>query len=376
MKKALEKGTAAIAGGAPNNALNNSWNTVNVTTPPVMPYVTTPGTSTTASPTQATLLSPIQYSGVHRSSSIAPMSTHQQSHSQPSPRQHHSSLELAVNLQITIDTLKNSFIQGIDASSLASMIQSFVMSNPSTTPLTPVVNSLFEAVTAELSFSRDPRACLRRFLDASTRFPPSIVHAGVSGPLAGPRALTMMIRKNSIFSSPSSACSTTAATAPSFSIADEMQRLANDRQRKKDHIQWARIHAAALELGMLNMGMGHSGHTEGSGYSYAMSRAFSEMMARDAVWEEDECEWTAGAYVLRAVIRTAMRGDQRKRDEYEELLVRYENRWKEIKDETRQAMVAVSMLSLPASLDLIPFTRPGSSSRCQGRPCPIGWCIT
>lgn len=327
----LAANTNAISGGGQNDALN-SWDTVNVAAPT---YAQTSGTSqsATASPTQSNLLSPIQYEAVHRS---APMANHRQTSHQQSPRQHHSSLELAVNLQITTATLRDSFSQ-VDASSLASMIQSFVMSNPSTTPLTPVVNALFEAVTTELSFSRDPRACLRRFLDASTRFPPTIVHAGVSGPLAGPRALQMLIRKNSIwFPSPSSAAS-------SSSIADEMQRLANDRQRKKEHIQWARIHAAALELGMLNMGL--SGQAENSGYSYAMSRAFSEMMARDAVWEEDEVEWVAGIYVLRAVIRTAMRGDQRKRDEYEELLATYENRWKEIRDETRQAMVAVRPLS-------------------------------
>ncbi|KAJ4489910.1 hypothetical protein J3R30DRAFT_3278590 [Lentinula aciculospora] len=335
MKKALEKGVA-ISTGALNNALDNNWSTG---APTVMPYAHTPVNSATASPTQ-TLVSPIQYSGIHRGS-IDPMSVHRQSSHRQSPRQHHSSLELAVNLQITTSTLRNSFSQGIDASSLASMIHTFVMSNPSTTPLTPVITSLFEAITAELSFSRDPRACLRRFLDASTLFPPSIIHAGVSGPLAGPRALQMQIRKNSIWFSSRSAASV-ASSSSSYSISDEMQRLANDRQRKKDHIQWARIHAAALELGMLNME--HSGHADDSGYSYAMSRAFSEMTARDAVWEEDEVEWVAGIYVLRAVIRTAMQGDQRKRDEYRELLATYERRLKEIRDENRQTMVAEALM--------------------------------
>lgn len=122
-----------------------------------------------------------------------------------------------------------------------------------------------------------------------------------------------------------------------------MQRIAGDRQRRKDHIQWARIHAAALELGML--GMGYAGDTDNSGYAYAMGRAFSEMMARDAVWEADEVEWVAGICVLRAVIRTAMRGDRRQRDEYDELLRTYERRWKEIKDEARQALVTDVLLA-------------------------------
>lgn len=127
----------------------------------------------------------------------------------------------------------------------------------------------------------------------------------------------------------------------SSSLSEEMQRIAADRQRKKDHIQWARIHAAALELGVL--GLGRVGDTDNSGYTYAMGRAFSEMMARDAVWESDEVEWVAGICVLRSVIRTAMRGDRRQRDEYDELLRTYEGRWKEIKDEARQALVTVSL---------------------------------
>jgi len=88
--------------------------------------------------------------------------------------------------------------------------------------------------------------------------------------------------------------------------------------------------------------MGRVGEADNSGYAYAMGRAFSEMMARDAVWETDEVEWVAGICVLRAVIRTAMRGDRRQRDEYDELLRTYEGRWKEIKDEARQAVVTVS----------------------------------
>jgi len=92
------------------------------------------------------------------------------------------------------------------------------------------------------------------------------------------------------------------------------------------------------------LAMGRVGDADNSGYAYAMGRAFSEMMARDAVWESDEVEWVAGICVLRAVIRTAMRGDRRQRDEYDGLLRTYEGRWKEIKDEARQALVTVSHL--------------------------------
>jgi len=220
-------------------------------------------------------------------------------------------------------------------------------------PLTPVIEALFEAISTDSSqhpFSKDPHAYLRRFFDASTYFPPSIVHAGVAGPLAGPRALQMQIRKFSTWIPHAAArpSATTVQSGASSSITDEMQRIAGDRQRRKDHIQWARIHAAALELGML--GMGHVGDTDNSGYAYAMGRAFSEMMARDAVWEADEVEWVAGICVLRAVIRTAMRGDRRQRDEYDELLRTYERRWKEIKDEARQALVTDVLLAAKEDL--------------------------
>jgi hypothetical protein len=109
-----------------------------------------------------------------------------------------------------------------------------------------------------------------------------------------------------------------------------MHRIATDRQRRKDYIQWARIHAAALELGILDRSL----------------RPFSEMMARDSVWEPDEVEWVAGICVLRALIRTATRGDRRQKDNYMELLKKYEGRWKEIRDEGRQEFVTVSLLNI------------------------------
>ena len=262
-----------------------------------------------------------------------------------------------MSLEINQITLRESFIQGLDSSTIATMIQSFVAANPSPMPLTPIVDALFEAISSETSpnaFDRDAIGYLRRFLEASAYFSPSIVHAGIAGSLAGPRAIQMQIRKYSTWmptapsrminpqqqqrSTPQSSSSSTTSS----SISDEMQRIATDRQRRKDHIQWARIHGAALELGML--AMGRVGEADNSGYGYAMGRAFSEMMARDAVWESDEVEWVAGICVLRAVIRTAMRGDRRQRDEYDDLLRTYEGRWKEIKDEARQALVTVSHL--------------------------------
>ncbi|KAI6116241.1 hypothetical protein F5141DRAFT_1102027 [Pisolithus sp. B1] len=207
---------------------------------------------------------------------------------------------------------------------LSSLIQSYVLSHPSPTPLDTVVSSLFEAISSLLSAPSSSRTVsftdlisnvVRRFLDACSYFPSSLLHAGVSGPLAGPRALQMALRKSS------------------------MERIAADRQRRKDHIQWAQIHAAALELGMLSF----RPNTPEIGYAVPSSQTFSEMMARDAVWEADEVEWVAGIIVFRALIRT---GSANRKVEYEQLLATYERRWKEIKDEARQALVTVGSFSL------------------------------
>jgi len=126
-------------------------------------------------------------------------------------------------------------------------------------------------------------------------------------------------------------------------MVDEMERIAFDRQRRKDYIQWARVHAAAIELGMLGVN-GDSNNQLVSG------RSFSEVMARDSVWQDDEVEWCAGIFILRAIIRTGLRGVLAQRQEYEDVLRAYEGRWKEIKDEARQALVTEALLAAKEEL--------------------------
>jgi len=348
-KKAAEKAAAALAN-------EMAWSST-VATPNVVPYSHAESSASSPVNSAQTLISPIQYGGLQPSPPMTNLSASSSTHTL-------TTLSLGINQT----TVRDSFMQGLDSSTIATMIQGFVVANPSPTPLTPIVDALFEAISSETSpnaFDRDAIGYLRRFLDASTYFPPSVVHAGIAGPLAGPRAIQMQIRKYSTWmpTSPSRIImnsqqqqqqqqrstpqTSSSSTAPN-SISDEMQRIATDRQRRKDHIQWARIHGAALELGML--AMGRVGEADNSGYAYAMGRAFSEMMARDAVWESDEVEWVAGICVLRAVIRTAMRGDRRQRDEYDDLLRTYEGRWKEIKDEARQALVTEVLLAAKEDL--------------------------
>ncbi|OJA13366.1 hypothetical protein AZE42_04508 [Rhizopogon vesiculosus] len=242
-------------------------------------------------------------------------------------------------LNVTPIALRDAFLtRGIDATTLSSLIQSYVLSHPSPTALGPIIDALFAAVTSSLNVPSASRTAsnhdtiitiLRRFTEACGYFPATLVHAGVSGPLAGPRALQMAIRKSTVWCPMSTPAST--------SMTDEMERIAVDRQKRKDHIQWAQIHGAALELGLLSFRNDYPGIAE----------SLSELMARDVVWEVDEVEWVAGVFVLRSIIRI---GSLTRKLEYERLLSTYEERWKEIKDEARQALVTEVLLSAKQDL--------------------------
>ena len=111
--------------------------------------------------------------------------------------------------------------------------------------------------------------------------------------------------------------------------------------------------------------LGVNGDSNGQ---FVSGRSFSEVMARDSVWQDDEVEWCAGICVLRAIIRTGLRGGPGQRREYEELLQTYESRWKEIKDEARQALVTVRD---PPVLSSIVFScrRIGNPLGCEGGSC-------
>ncbi|KAF8635431.1 hypothetical protein AX15_000420 [Amanita polypyramis BW_CC] len=249
-------------------------------------------------------------------------------------------------LPVTHSALRDAFTRGIDAANLSSMIQAFVVANPSGTPLNPVIDALYEAIFSNSSH-QDPTPYVRRYLDATDLFAHNLIHAGATGPHAGLRALEMRIRKNSIWVPSTNLCmtSTSLLSANSNSLVDEMHRIAFERQRRKSHIQWARIHAATLELSVL---MTSQRTTPGG--AYLASKIFSDVIARDAVWGSEEAEWVAGICILRAVIRTTAGASRQQRDDYNELLKVYENRWKEIKDDARQALATEVLLTAKEDL--------------------------
>ncbi|KAG1727529.1 hypothetical protein EDB19DRAFT_1943173 [Suillus lakei] len=232
-----------------------------------------------------------------------------------------SAATLALNA--SPNALRDAFLtRGIDVPTLSSLIQSYVLSHPSPTPLNPIIDALFAAVTSSLNAPTASRT--------ASNHDTIVTILRVSGPVAGPRALQMAIRKSSIWYP-------VLAPASGTTMSDEMERIAADRQKRKDYIQWAQIHGAALELGLLSYRGDYAGTAE----------SLSELMARDAVWEADEVEWVAGIFVLQSIIRT---GSLARKHEYEQLLSTYEGRWKEIKDEARQALVTEVLLSAQQDL--------------------------
>ncbi|KAJ6489518.1 hypothetical protein C8R47DRAFT_470959 [Mycena vitilis] len=253
---------------------------------------------------------------------------------------------------VTVASLRDAFLNNVDAPLLAAQIQTFVASNPSALALKPVVCALFQAISTEWDKNNTPpNLFLTRFLGAATYFTSTIMHAGVSGPIAGARALQMQIRKSAKWiptAVASPRASPSSSTASSMSL--ELHRITLDRARRKEHIQWARIHAAALEVGVFTFGYELRNPGVDGAYDYGESRMWSDLVAQDALWEEDEVEWVAGMLILQALIRTSMRGDSGQRRLYEDLLVNYEERWKEMKDEARQALVTEALFAAKRDL--------------------------
>ncbi|KAK1234178.1 hypothetical protein PQX77_002604 [Marasmius sp. AFHP31] len=236
----------------------------------------------------------------------------------------------------------DAFIQCTDPNTLATLILS---SLPSTRlQLDPAMHALSHACSQDVTGTLHDH--VRLLLNAARLFPPEgVTHASVSGPMAVTTALQMHIRRNSIYAP----CPHTERS--SSDLAEEMHRNALDRQRKKSFITWARIHAAAIELCILT----------------GTDLAFSELIARDSVWQSDEVEWVAGVYILRALIRTTPEA----KGKYEQLLAEYENRWREIRDETRQALVTDVLISARDEMNAQQASPTLVSSPAMHHPGPV-----
>ena len=116
-------------------------------------------------------------------------------------------------------------------------------------------------------------------------------------------------------------------------MQEELARINLDRQRRRDHVLWARIHAASLELGLVE------------------NSWLAETLANDSMWEEDEVEWVSGCVLLKGLVRANKMPTDAGTGNWGELMHRYQSKWKEVRDEGRQTLMAVS-IPLPHELFL------------------------
>lgn len=160
---------------------------------------------------------------------------------------------------------------------------------------------------------------LHRYSAAINLWPRTMVYKVYSGPLSGRHLLQYAIRKHSMW----------IPLAPfhhhPHDIQEEITRLNLDRQRRRDHVLWARIHAAALELGLME------------------NSWLAETLANDSMWENDEVEWVSGCVLLKGLVRSGKVPTDSSSLSWGELMHRYQSKWKEVRDEGRQALMAVSL---------------------------------
>lgn len=162
---------------------------------------------------------------------------------------------------------------------------------------------------------------LHRYSSAINLWPRTMAFKAYTGPLSGRHLLHHAIRKNAMW----------IPLAPfphhPHDMQEELTRLTVDRQRKRDHVLWARIHAASLELGLVE------------------NSWLAETLANDAMWEDDEVEWVSGCVLLKGLVRAGKVPTDAGTGNWAELMHRYQSKWKEVRDEGRQTLMAVGALA-------------------------------
>jgi hypothetical protein len=259
-------------------------------------------------------------------------------------------------LQLTSATLRDVLLSpvAVDPIAITALIQSSTMSSKVSLmkPLSPLITALFDAAllidTNPLTMipnhhgAPDLRSLVLRFGEICRAMPYRIVHGGAVGPEAGSRALQMQLRRSSVWTA-----HLDSVHSSTTSLSDEMARINTDRQRRKHYILWAKLHAVALELGLLSPGRGvHA--TEGP--ASAVTDKFSECMVHDLAYESDEVEWVAGTLILRGIVLSASRSQDSTKSRFEELIKVYEERLKEVKDEIRQNMMIEALLAIKENI--------------------------
>jgi hypothetical protein len=162
---------------------------------------------------------------------------------------------------------------------------------------------------------------LHRYYTAANLWPRNMAFRSYTGSMAARHLLYITFRKQAVWTP------VTPFTHHSHDMQEEITRVSLDRQRRRDYVLWARIHAAALEVSLENSSL-------------------AETLANDGMWEEDEVEWVAGCVLLKGLVRAGKVPMSSTTLGWADLMHSYQSKWKEVKDEGRQTLMAVSDLCL------------------------------
>ncbi|KAF8586835.1 hypothetical protein K439DRAFT_1631277 [Ramaria rubella] len=181
--------------------------------------------------------------------------------------------------------------------------------------------------TSQSDFVDPLQHIMHRYSSAIALWPRTMAFKAFTGPLSGRHLLHHAIRKHAMW----------IPLAPfphhPHDMQEELTRLTLDRQRKRDHVLWARIHAASLELGLVE-------HTW-----------LAETIANDAMWEEEEVEWVGGCVLLKGLVRAGKVPTTAGTGNWAELMHRYQSKWKDVRDEGRQALMAETLVDIRKTLE-------------------------
>jgi len=184
------------------------------------------------------------------------------------------------------------------------------------------------SAAADLGLSDPLYHLLHRYHSGINLWPSRVAYKSFVGATAGRHLLQHAIRKNALWIP-----STPPLHHHHLGMEEELARLNMDRQRRRDHLLWARIHAAAVEMGLQE------------------NSWLAESLANDLMWENDEVEWVCGCVLLRGLIRAGKMPTDSLTMSWTELMHRYQDKWKEVRDEGRQTLMAETLLDIRKLLE-------------------------
>jgi len=198
--------------------------------------------------------------------------------------------------------------------------------------LSHMMTGLLHAAIAVTSSSGGPGVdplhhIMHRYYAAGELLPRTMTYRSYSGAMAARHLLHTTFRKQSVWTP------VTPFAHHSHDMQEQINRVNLDRHRRQHHILWARLHAAALEIQLLD------------------NSSLAEALANDGMWEEDEVEWVAGCVLLKGLVRAGKVPMSSSTLSWADLMHSYQNKWKEVRDEGRQTLMAETLLEIRKTLE-------------------------